>query len=381
VEMANVISGPYAGMLLADLGAEVIKVELPGQGDSFRMWGLQGSGAPFSALNRDKKSVTLDVKKPAGRDAYLRLCRSADAVVENFRPGVLDRLGVGFDAVSAENPSIVYMSVSGMGSSGPLRDRPTFDAVAQALSGLWSQFTDLADPEAIGPAVADQVTGLYAALGILAGLAQRGSNGKGARLEVSMLGAALGFQFLATTDYIMNGTVADRTSRAQASQTFAFVDSNSQPFAIHLSSPPKFWTAMLDAIERPDLADDPRFQDRASRAENYDVLRAELTKVFTTRTRDEWLDRLATRDVPAAPLNTIDEALHHPQVQSLAFEREFGEGDRALRLLRTPIGAGDDEPASVGLAPPELGEHNDIVFRGLGYSDEQLEGLRSDGAI
>ncbi|MPZ88965.1 MAG: CoA transferase [Nitriliruptorales bacterium] len=382
LEMANVITGPYAGMLLADLGAEVIKVEMPGTGDLFRHWAGDKNqfSPPFAAFNRNKKSVTINVKTTRGVECYLRLAASVDVILENFRPGTLDRMGVGYNAVKEINPRIVYCAISGMGQSGPDSHRPTYDAIAQALSGLWSQLTEMNDPEPVGPPLCDQLGGLYAAYGVLGALLHRAGTGQGQRLDVSMLGAAMGFQTNAVAGYLMQSDVADKFSRAKRSQTYAFVAADRRPFAIHLSTPDKFWRGLADATERPDLLSDPRFKTKTDRIANYEALRAELAGVFETRDRDEWVERLQARDVPAAPINTIAEALDEPQVRHLEMVRTFGQGDEALELVGFPVDYAVT-PAEPGDRPPLVGEHTDSVLRSIGLGAEDIEGLRSESAI
>ena len=380
VEMANVITGPYAGMVLADLGAEVIKVELPKTGDPFRRWGSDAVSSPFTSLNRGKKSVTIDVKQPEGLSLYVKLCGSADVVIENFRPGVLDDYGVGYYAIREVNPRVVYCSISGMGSDGPWKDRPVFDSVVEGMAGLWSQLMERNDPKPVGPPFADQVAGLYAAIAVLSGLVRRAATGKGGRLETTMFGSSLAFQFVATTDYLVNGRDADSLLRAHRSQSFAFVASDGKPLTIHLSSPVKFWDALLTALDRHDLASDDRFREHKDRIERYDELRAELAYVFAQRTRDEWVRILESHDVPTAPINTIGEALEEPQVNALGLLEQFGEGERALHLIGSPITNGDED-TKARLPVPELGEHNAEIFGALGYDEATLGTLGERSTI
>jgi crotonobetainyl-CoA:carnitine CoA-transferase CaiB-like acyl-CoA transferase len=364
IEMANVISGPFTGMLLADLGADVIKVEMPGTGDPFRTWaGNSGTVSPaFAAYNRGKRSVELDVKSREARENYLRLVRSADVVIENFRPGVLDRVGVGYEQIKDIAPSLIYCSISGMGQRGPYRDMPTYDGIAQAFSGLWSQLVDIDSPEPVGPPMSDQLTGLYAALGILGALISRESTGEGRRIDVSMLGASVAFQPHAIAEYFSLGVTADKTSRARISQSFAFVCADNLPLAIHLSSPTKFWLALLKTVRREDLAENELYASKPLRERNYETLAAELQAVFQKRDRSEWLKRLRTHDVPCAPLYTLAETMADPQVEALSLSRVFGDGDRAIRLVGYPI----DDPQRIDddskRPVPLLGEHNREVF-------------------
>ncbi len=378
IEMANVISGPFAGMLLADMGADVIKVEAPGRGDAFRIWaGSDESIAPsFAAYNRGKRSVTLDTRTEAGRRAYVRLVAGADVVLDNFRPGVLDRSGIGPGRLCDEFPGLVYCSISGLGSTGPDRDLPTYDAIAQARSGLWSQLTDLSAPEAVGPPISDQLTGLYAAQAILGALVARGLNGgKGQHIEVSMLGASLAFQPHAVAEYLANGTIPDRTSRAHVSQSYAFVAADGKALAIHLSSQPKFWAALLDVLDRPDLDSDPRFNPRKRRHENYDALHDELQRTIGTRPRSEWLKALQAADVPCGPINRLDEALADPQTRAQNLVSVFGRGERAMQLVSCGFKTTAALPDPADRPVPLLGEHTAEVLRECGLEDSELEAV------
>ena len=382
LEMANVISGPFTGMLLADLGAEVIKVEMPGSGDPFRGWAGDDSAitASFAAYNRGKKSVTINIQSESGQVVYRRLASTVDVVLENFRPGTLDRYGIGYDELKEDNPGLVYCSITGMGSVGPYKSRPTFDAIAQGMSGLWSQLTDMDDPEPVGPPISDQLTGLYGVYGVLGALVSRSLTGLGQRLELSMLGASIGFQPIAVADHLMDGLVANKSSRAHNSQSYSFVGSDDLPFAIHLSTPQKFWEGLAQAVGRPELVTDPRFEKKAGRVKHYDVLRQELMQAFSTKPRDEWLAILAEHDVPAGPIYTIAEAVQDPQVQAIQMVRTFGEGDRALDLLGFPVNY-HGTPLKEGPAPPHLGEHTAEVLAALGLSQDEIAGMSKDGAI
>ena len=302
LEMASAISGPYAGMLLGDIGANVIKVEQPGTRDIFRSWSGDGAqvGPFFAAYNRGKCSVTIDVKKVEGQQAFLALARMADVVIENFRPGTLDRLDISYAACATQNARLIYCSITGMGNRGPRRDLPTYDATEQALSGLWSQFVDLANPESVGPPLCDQLTGLFAAYGIFAALYPRARSGLGQRVDTNLLSAALTFETNRIADLLMEGRIADRRSRARRSQSYAFMAGDGEPFTIHLSTPQKFWRGLTLAVSRPDLEDDPRFRTKAPRISNHDALSVILAEIFRSRSRSEWLLLLAQHDVPAA---------------------------------------------------------------------------------
>ncbi|MCZ6449249.1 MAG: CaiB/BaiF CoA-transferase family protein [Deltaproteobacteria bacterium] len=382
LEMAHVISGPYAGMLLADLGADVIKVEMPGTGDYFRIWdGKDAAIRPsFAAYNRGKRSVTINVQTQSGQELYLRLASKVDVVLENFRPGTLERFGVGYEAIREENPDVIYCSLTGMGPTGPYKHRPTYDAIAQAMSGLWSQLTDMDRPEPVGPAISDQLSGLYAAYGILGALVSRFLGGRGQKLDVSMLGAGLAFQSTSVAERLMLGVIADKLSRAHRSQSYAFVASDGLPFAVHLSTPQKFWQGLAETAGRPELVEDPRFKTKAGRVENYEVLREILAGIFKSRPRAEWLAKLEERDVPSAPIYNVAEALDDPQVQHLGMSETFGEGARAIKLVGFPV-AYSGSPCKPDLPVPYVGEHNENIFGELGYNSSDLGRMKEEGAI
>jgi crotonobetainyl-CoA:carnitine CoA-transferase CaiB-like acyl-CoA transferase len=382
VEMAQVITGPMAGMLLAELGADVVKVEPPGTGDSFRRWegGKAETDVPasFAAYNRGKRSVTLDTRTERGRDVYRTLVDRADVVIENFRPGVLDGAGIGPLALRERNPRLVYCSITGAGPVGPRASAPVFDAVAQARSGLWSQFSDLERPEPVGPPMADQLTAMYAALAVAAAIERRHATGVGCTLEVSMLGACMAFQTLAITGLLAGEPAPDRRTRARRSLTFAFHGSDGLPFCIHLSSPQKFWESLCGAIGQPALASDQRFAAKRDRTDAYEELRAVLQETFGTRTRNEWLRRLDDCGVPAAPIFDLGEVVADPQV--VAIEMLVPGDEDGTTVLGSAISVDGHRCRSDGPAP-SLGIHTDEVLRELGFDGVAIAGLRAEGAV
>jgi formyl-CoA transferase len=368
IETAQVITGPMAGLLLAEMGADVIKVEQPPRGDAFRHWRGDGAGsvpASFVAFNRGKRSVGLDTKTEEGRDMYRSLVRSADVVIENYRPGVMDKAGLGWEQLRKLNPSLIYCHITGMGTSGPRAGLPTYDAVAQALSGLWSQLTDCSQPEPVGPPFADQLTGLYATVAILAALQARTSTGEGAKVEVDMLSSCLAFQTLAVTSCVIDGTVSDRSTRSRVSLSFGFVDSGGRPFGIHLSGQQKFWEALCRALDLPELIGDPRFRTKADRSTHYDELHDVLQAVFAAQNRDELMALLAAAEVPSAPILSVGEALVDPQVIALDIIGDDGP--------RSPAVINGHRCAAVRTAP-EFGEHTEEVL-------DSLKKLASDDAL
>ena len=248
-EFASYVSGPYAGMLLSDLGAEVVKVETPDGGDPFRMWGKTDYNGTFGSMNRNKKSVTLDLKTEAGRAAARKLTLGADVVIENMRAGAMERFGLGYEALAADNPRLVYCSITGFGSQGPYRERPGYDTVGQAVSGLLSVLTDRKAPQPMGVSLSDHLAGAFAAYGVLAALMARATTGRGQKVETSLLQATLSFLGENAATFFEDGNVPSRQSRCRRAQVFTFTAGDGLPFVVHLSSPEKFWRGMLIAIE------------------------------------------------------------------------------------------------------------------------------------
>jgi formyl-CoA transferase len=368
VELASYVTGPYAAALLADLGADVVKVEDPSTGDPFRGWGEDGYSPTFRSVNRNKRSLAVDLKTELGRAAAGRLVETADVLIENFRPGVADRLGIGYAETSRRNPRLVYCSITGFGSDGPYRDRPGYDTVGQATSGLLSLLTDLDDPRPMGISLADHLAGVFACYGVLAALVARERTGEGQLVETSLLQATIAFLGENAARYLDSGQVPDRESRTRLAQVYAFRAGDGLPFIVHLSSPPKFWEGLAYAVARPELVEDPRFRTRADRARHYAELRDLLAVVFSRGDREEWLRRLGAADVPCAPLNTLEEALADPQVRHLGLLTSIEHPARGLVQL---MGSGirlEKTPPALRLPPPTLGEHTQELLAELGLS-------------
>jgi crotonobetainyl-CoA:carnitine CoA-transferase CaiB-like acyl-CoA transferase len=361
IDLGAFITAPLAGMMLADLGAEVIKVE-PEDGDPFRRGHGGLYGATFVAYNRNKKSVVLDLATEQGRARLTALALGADVLLDNFRPGVLERLGIDTAELCRRNPRLVHCSITGFGTKGPYRDRPAFDAVGQALSGIASLFVDPRDPHCFGPTITDNVTGMYACSGILAALVERGRTGKGRRIEVNMLEASMAFVHDAYTNFTCAGIEGDRFSRVNRSQSFAVRCGDGKLLALQLSTREKFW----QELEAPNLAQDARFAKHQDRVQNFHALEAALGAAFAARPRATWMERLAQTDVPFAPINTLGEAFADPQVEALGTRLSLHhprEGE--MVTIACPILADGERPRRENTAPPTLGEHTDEVLSKL----------------
>jgi crotonobetainyl-CoA:carnitine CoA-transferase CaiB-like acyl-CoA transferase len=381
LEVASFIAGPYAGMLLADLGAQVIKIETPDGGDPFRGWNNGADSPGFWAYNRGKRSITLNLREPAAIEIITRLIRGADVLLENMRPGAMDRLGLDYTRVSAINPRLVYASITGFGSTGPYRDRPAYDGIGQALSGLLSLLSERSAIQPIGPNFSDSLAGLFAAYGILAALMSRNQTGAGQHVETSLVAASLAFLVAPATETLAGASPPGPKSRPTASQTYAWLASDGLPLTVHLSSPPKFWEGLARATGRPELIDDPRFHSQQARRAHYAELRDELGTVFRTRPREEWLERLHAQDVPCAPVYDLHEVFSDPQVQHLGLRTTIQRAEGPpIDTVRSPLDY-SATPSPLPGPPPALGEHTASVLESLGYTPADIQHLASAGAI
>jgi crotonobetainyl-CoA:carnitine CoA-transferase CaiB-like acyl-CoA transferase len=364
LDLSRVLAGPYCTMLLADLGADVVKVERPGAGDDTRAWGppyAGGEAAYFLALNRGKRSVAVDLARPEGQEVVQRLARSADVVVENFRAGTAERLGLGYERLAQERPGLVYCSITGFGD-----ERPGYDFVVQAESGLMAITGDAdGEPMKVGVAVVDVLAGYAAATAILAAKL----SGEGKHVEISLLDVALSSLVNIAQSALVTGEEPGRYGNAHASivpyQTFAASDA---PVAV-AGGNDALYRRLCKAVGRPDLAEDERYRTNSARVARRDELVDELSAVFATRTADDWVTRLAQAGFPAGKVRGVLEALtergtaavEHPTIGSLP-------------LVPSPFGLASEPP-------PLLGRHTREVLAEAGYADEEVDALEAVGAI
>jgi crotonobetainyl-CoA:carnitine CoA-transferase CaiB-like acyl-CoA transferase len=367
LEFANYVSGPYAGMMLADLGAEVIKIEPPGGGDPFRGWGAADYSATFGSVNRNKKSVILDLKAEDGRSAALGLASRADVVIENYRPGAMERRGLGYASLRKLNPGLIYVSITGFGSSGPYAGRAGYDTVGQAMSGLLSVLTNLSNPEPMGISLSDHLTGMMAAYGTLGALMAREKTGRGQRVETSLLAATVAFLGENAARFFETGQRPTRETRARSAQVYAFTDLDGRGFVVHLSSPAKFWKGLTVAAGHPEWQEDPSFRTKKDRQQNYRMLHDALAAIFRTREREHWLALLREYDVPSAPIYTLDEVFADPQVKHLGLKRELPHPKLGRVSL---VGGGvslSDTPTEIRSVAPDYGQHTDEILARLSH--------------
>ena len=365
LEQGTFITGPCCAMTLADLGADVIKVETPGTGDPYRNFRGGLYSAHFQAYNRGKRSLTLNLKEPVDAEVFRELIAEADVYIQNFRPGAASRMGADYETLSKINPRLVYASISGFGQDGPYAHRPSYDSVTQALSGFLGVATDPHNPRLLGPAMADAMTGIYAALGIMAALIERGRTGKVKLIEISMLEAMMHFAVEPFTGYFALGDIPTALDRPKLAQAFILTCKDGRHLGVHLSSLDKFWDALVEALDAQALATDPRFDIRQKRIDNYEDLLVALNAITTTRTRPEWLERFSGFDLPFAPLNNIEEAANDPQARHLGMVVPVeGRIEGAKEALRTPF-TFDHQRAKTSRAAPLVGQHSDVIRAAL----------------
>jgi crotonobetainyl-CoA:carnitine CoA-transferase CaiB-like acyl-CoA transferase len=368
LEHGTFITGPAASMLLADLGADVVKVEQPA-GDPFRAFRGGLYSPHYQTYNRNKKSVTLDTRQKDDLARFEALVAEADVYIQNFRPGVAEKIGAGEARLRELNPRLIYCAISGFGPDGPAAARPSYDTVAQAASGFLKLLINPANPRVVGPALADAITGFYAAYGILGALYEREKQqtSKGRRVEVSMLEAMTHFNLDAFTHLFSEGEVMGPFSRPSVSQSYVLPCAGGQWIALHMSSPPKFWEGLAKAIERPTLFDDPRFATREARIEHQPELIELLSAIFRGRERAEWCRRLEALDVPHAPMYDTNEVPEDPQARHLQLFVDAPHPDPSAgtrwRTVRSPVSF-DGERALEVTAPPLLGDHNGALRPG-----------------
>ena len=372
IEQGTFITGPCAGMMLADLGADVIKIESP-EGDPYRAYQGGQYSPHFQAYNRNKRSLALDMKQSGDRQLFESLMREADVYIQNFRPGTAERLGAGVAPMLKLNPRLVYCSISGFGASGPYAERPSYDSVAQALSGFLSVVVDYRRPQFLGPALADAITGLYASQGILAALVQRGRSARGCHVEVSMLEAMAHFAVEPFAAFFALGQVPNSADRPRLAQAYILRTSDERLIAIHLSSLEKFWRGLVTALEAPELAADPRFNPRERRIAEYETLRLELDARFMRKPLAHWIERLQAADVPYAPVNRIDDVVRDPQVQHLGVVVPVEAPHSAAHAVRPALNFDSHRAKSVSAAPL-LDEHGADIRAALGRASAWPEG-------
>jgi crotonobetainyl-CoA:carnitine CoA-transferase CaiB-like acyl-CoA transferase len=386
LDLSRMLAGPYGSMLLADMGAEVLKVEAPDGGDPMRAMGPPflpgGESAYFLAINRNKKSLGLDLAKAAGRDVFLDLAAQADVVWENFRPGVMERLGIGYAALSTLNPRLVMCSLSAYGQDGPYRDWPAFDLALQAMGGAMSVTGEAGGhPVRMGLPMGDLAGGLFGALSVAGALLRRARTGRGAHIDLSLLDCQVSLLSYLAQYFWTDGVVPQPMGSAHTSVVpYGTLASHDGHLIVAVFE--RFWPAFCRAAGHPEWVADPRFAANADRVANRAVLMPLIERAFAERTTRDWLERLQAEGVPAAPIQTLDRVLRDPQVLHRGMVVQLPhERLGALPTLGTPIKV-DDAAACAPAPPPRLGQHTDeVLATRLKYPGERIDALRREGVI
>ncbi|WP_338829777.1 CoA transferase [Bradyrhizobium sp. 27S5] len=386
LDLCRVVSGPFATMQLGDLGADIVKIEDPRQGDESRRYGppfIAGESAYFLSVNRNKRSCAIDLKSPAGRDAVLELASVADVVIENFRPGTLDKWGLGFEALRARKGDIILCSISGFGRTGADAGRPGYDLILQGESGVMDITGDPdGPPTKVGTSIADLVTGLYASQSVLAALMRKSRTGEGGRVDVSMLDAMASLLTFNAGMYFASGESPKRRGNVHPTiSPYEPFETSDGWINVGVAND-KFWTAFCDVIGRPDLIEDVSFATAPKRAASRNELVAILSPIFAGRTRADWLRALGAAGIPCGAIKSVGEVCETPQLTQRGMVQTVSHpaaGD--VRFIARPTRFGDEPPAP-STPPPMLGEHtSEVLAEWLGWTDDRLERFAAEGAF
>jgi crotonobetainyl-CoA:carnitine CoA-transferase CaiB-like acyl-CoA transferase len=384
LDLGRHLAGPTAGMWLGDLGADVVKVEWPPHGDHGRGAGppfFHGESAFFISANRNKRSVVIDCKLPEGQELFRKLAATADVVIENFRPGVMEALNIGYARISETNPSIIYLSISGFGADGPVAERPGLDQIIQGFSGLMSTTGfEGGPPVRVGIPIADLLTGLFGAYGVLAALQARERTGRGQRVETSLLESMVGMLAFQATRYLNGAGVPPPAGNHHPINAPYGVFRAQDGYITLGAAGGKRWPQMCELIGAPELLEDARFQDNGGRYEHRELLADLISEKLQAKTIDEWVELFNREGIPSGPIYSLDRALEHPQIQHRQMVVEVDHPTMGVaRLLGLPVKF-SDTPGQV-LAPPLLGQHTADVLRELGLDEAEIERLEASRVI
>ena len=388
LDLTRALAGPFCTLMLGDHGADVIKIEIPGSGDDTRTWGppfIGEESAYFLSINRNKRSLTLNFKEEKAREIFLNLAKDADVVVENFTPGVMDRFGLGYDAVKAINPGIVFCSISGFGQTGPYRSRPAYDQIMQGISGLMSITGEPdGEPQKVGIAVADIGAGMWAAFGIMAAIHNRSHDGggQGQYIDISMMDAQVAWLTYQAANFFASGEPPKRLGAAHPNlvpyQAFMCLDNKYLNLAVGSE---RIWERFCEGMDLPDMKNDPDYATNVERAKHRSKIVPYLQEIFLKRPVMDWVEQLQKVNVPCGPINDLADVFSDPQLLSRDMYLEMAHPTLG-KIKQTGIPVKFSRtPGGLDRHPPLLGEHNQEVLESLGYSPSQIEELKAQEVI
>ena len=385
LDLSRALAGPYCTMMLADMGAEVIKLEMPGRGDDSRSWGppfVEGESAYFMSINRNKKSITLNMKSDKSTEIVHKLIKQSDVLVENFRPGAMERLGLGYEQVKAMNPRIIYCSISGFGQDGPYRMLPGFDQVLQGMGGLMSITGEAGGPPIkVGVAIADISGGMFAANGVLVALYNREKTGKGQMVDVSLLDSQVAWLTYRAGAYFASGEIPQPMGSGHPVivpyQAFKAKD----VFVNIAVGNDQLWERFCKAVGLEKVMNDPKFAINAKRVENREEIVKIIGDLIVTKNGEEWLKILTDAGIPCGPIYTVDKIFADPQVLHREMVKELDHPKAGkIKVTGIPVKL-SETPGEVKTTPPVLGQHTQEILSELGYSEQDMEKLKEEKVI
>ncbi|MCL2564916.1 MAG: CoA transferase [Defluviitaleaceae bacterium] len=386
VDLTRVLAGPYATTILADMGARVIHVEIPVTGDDSRGFGpyVNGESCYFMSLNRNKEGITLNMKSDEGKEILKKLIMDADILVENFKPGTMEKLGFGYEDVVKWRPDIIYAACSGYGHTGPFASRPAYDAVVQAMGGLMSitSHEPGGEPTRVGASIGDILAGIFTSVGILAALHHKDKTGEGQKVDVGMLDCQVAILENAVIRYFATGVAPGPVGNRHASITpFEPFKCADGIYLVIAAGNDKLWATFCNLVKRVELIEDERFKTNALRTENHSQLKPIMDEIMGSKSSGEWMEIFESNDIPCTTINTIDKVINHPQVVAREMIAEtYHPKVGVQKLANLPIKF-SKTPGAIYKAAPLLGEDNERILKELGYSGEDILRFKVEGII